>query len=758
MRFLLITLLIVICEASHSVSAQAVQHVGIDKSVDEPIRVAQHLESQPLEPTARPTALDTVEYGEDGSTAASSVDLSAFGDSKLNAIRQRSLRVGADVIFGTEALTRATADSGDLLRKSLLTVGVSSQQRTPIVTDTRVRGERVGQVLASGSYWFPARMDLDTMLNKIDSRLIDNLIVIKGPYSSRYGPAFDFVDVQLKQSPRYATPTTEGSTSVTYKTNGEQIYGRQNFLGGSTDWGFHISYGHSVGNDYIDGNRKKLPSSFHSRDVFATLGWDPTPYSKVEFTYLRLDQTGLEFPGLVFDINVLVTNGFELKYVDENPLIGDIVTAEGWHNRTKFSGDTLGDGINRQLPGIQSILFSPDGMSGAAYTNADSASAGYRTDRTWITNNGSITIGTDLLSLQQELNDLELFLPPTNNNFPIPPSHMLDLGFYMEREREFGDRITVRSGARIDYVSTGADNMVRGVPAPVSTILNAELDQQFVLWSTYLTSEFRIDDRWSASLAGGIAQRPPTLTELYAIGPFIGTIQQGLTFVGGNPRLKPERTRQFDIGLNYQDQDIKARISAFNVWVENYITYDLTTPVDPDGGLTTGVLFTNTDLASLNGFEIASEVRLLPRITGFANISFVEGRDHSRRESARSVMGPRSGQPGRPKEPLPGIPPLVAITGLRFHDEAASPRWWTELQARIVDDQDRVARTLGELTTPGFTTWDLRSFRKIGKSTVLIAGVENLFDKFYFEHLDYRAGLGVFRPGINYYFGTEVSY
>ncbi|MEM7313532.1 MAG: hypothetical protein AAF497_10315, partial [Planctomycetota bacterium] len=359
-------------------------------AAEEPVRVAQRVDVQPLEPESRPELSVTPPKPKEQPAAPSQpqsrtepekpesqIDLNRFqpadSQSRLSSLRQRNLRVGADVVFGSESLSRATSDSGDLLRKSVMAVGVSAQQRTPIVTDTRVRGGRVGQVLASGSYWFPARMDLDTMLNKIDSRLIDNLIVIKGPYSARYGPAFEFVDIQLTQSPRYASPYATGSTSVTYKTNGEQLYGRQNVMAGSTDWGMLLSYGHSLGNDYLDGNRMKLPSSFHSRDVFATFGWDPTPDSKVEMTYLRLDQTGLEFPGLVFDINVLVTNGFELKYVNENPLIGDLVQAEGWHNRTKFSGDSFSPGINRQLPGIQTILFSPDGMSGGAITNADSA-------------------------------------------------------------------------------------------------------------------------------------------------------------------------------------------------------------------------------------------------------------------------------------------------------------------------------------------------------------------------------------------------
>jgi outer membrane receptor protein involved in Fe transport len=37
----------------------------------------------------------------------------------------------------------------------------------------------------------------------------------------------------------------------------------------------------------------------------------------------------------------------------------------------------------------------------------------------------------------------------------------------------------------------------------------------------------------------------------------------------------------------------------------------------------------------------------------------------------------------------------------------------------------------------------------------MIAGVENLTDKQYQEHLDIRR---VFQPGISFYFGSEVRY
>ena len=111
------------------------------------------------------------------------------------------------------------------------------------------------------------------------------------------------------------------------------------------------------------------------------------------------------------------------------------------------------------------------------------------------------------------------------------------------------------------------------------------------------------------------------------------------------------------------------------------------------------------------------------------------------------------------------MPPLESRLGLRIHEAIVNPRWNAELSVRIVDNQDRVASSLLEGPTPGFTVWDLRAFWQVNKSILLLAGIENFTDKSYREYLDFRPtsfarfdAVGVRHPGISFYFGTEVMY
>lgn len=674
--------------------------------------------------------------------------------------RGRTKSAAVDAVLGQEAKSRESTDTGNLIGKSTTVRGVSPQQRTPIVTDTRIRGERVGQVLASGSFWAPVRMDLDTMMSKIDSRLIDNLIIVKGPYSPRYGAGFSFVDIDMLQTPRYFDgPEVHGTSSIDYQTNGQQWYGRQTFYGGDATKGFRVSYGHRAGNDYETGDGTLMPSSYKSGDLNVALGWNATPDDRFEFNYLRLDQSDMEFPGLVYDIRYLVTEAYEIKYTGNDTEIADHVFSEVWYNRTRFEGDTFAQSKANHIPLIKDFLFSPSGVDGAAITNANGGSLGYRSEAIYGEYGVQhLALGTDLNIQRQELNDIEILLPANDNNFPLPRSKAVDFGFYAEHINAPNDWLTTNVGARVDLMNTTSADFVQGVEDPLSDIKDADLDQSFTLWSTYATAEILLTDGWTGTGGVGYGQRPPTLTELYVDNAYIGSLQRGLTFLDGDPLLNPEKLTQIDLGLKADYERFDGAVNAYYAWVHDYITYDLTTPADPDGGLPVGASFVNTDLAILSGIDAYGKYQWVDDVAFFGTLSYTEGTDKSREKPARLTTFPRSSVAGVDEEALPGISPLESRVGIILHDPSPRRMWGVELSTRMVARQKRVATTLEEIETPGFATVDLRTYRNFNDRCLLTAGVENMGDRYYREHLDYRSGLGVYRPGVNFYTGLEFNY
>ena len=583
--------------------------------------------------------------------------------------RRKRLTSRWDVVFGTEARFRSATDAGSLIGKSINARGVASQRRGPIVTDTQVRGSRVGPLLAAGSYWFPARPDLDTLLSKMDSRAVEDVLIIKGPYAARYGPAFDFVDVQLLGSPRNPDGySSSGSTSVEHRTNGEQWYGRQSWWGGAEDWGFRFGYGYGAGVDYEDGSGRSFMSSYKSGTLDFALGYDFTPDRHLEFTYLRQDQNDVEFASQMFDIGFLDTDGYELTLLIEDHPFFDLLAVEGWHNQTRLDGDLNSPEKQAQVPYLAGTGFR-------AVTDTANSSSGFSAFGDWVGNDDAInTIGVDFRYLTQEINQFgsSSFFPPANLlgnnstteiNFPLPESYSANPGLFFERTKTVSQRLTLNAGGRFDLVETNASRLVEeanglvglsnqvfynpdgnpitvfdpgsgtfvtvpGVAADLEDFFGSSLNQSFALGSGYLAGDFKLNESWTLNAAGAFAMRAPTMIELYAAAMAATVLPQTVSSVLiGEPSLKSEKRLQLDLGLQYDNGGHwRGGVNGFHAWVHDFITYDLVQPAN--------FLFkyTNTDLATLAGFDAFAELETTKWLSAFALVSYVEGRDHSRRE------------------------------------------------------------------------------------------------------------------------------
>jgi iron complex outermembrane recepter protein len=741
----------------------------------------------PLQPLPLQTALNVA------ATPAGPRSVAAIfrGGSRTSPIQLASQstprrRVAADRILGIESKARSTTDVGSLLGKSSRSKGIVAQKRSPIITDPRIRGSRVGQLAASGSHWLPARIDLDTVLSKIDSDLISSVDVVKGPYAVEYGPGTSFLSFDLKTSPRSDDgPVAGGSTSLEYKTNGDQWYGRQTASYADEDWGARVGYGHRTGSDYDAGNGQSVPSSYKSRDFDVALGFDISPGQSLELFYLHQDQTDVELAGQAFDIDSLVTDAVESTWINNNVDWADRIEVEGWYNQSDLRGSAQRFSKRQTFPFLDVIRFS-------GTTDIRSVSTGARASATWEHDDlRSTRAGVDVRVIRQELDEIASgqfgFSIFNDANSPIPRSASVNPGLFIDHNVEFESGTAVTIGARADIVTaeildprSSLQNIGTG-GIPLSAILGTDdFDQSFGLWSTFLTLEHPIDQNWTFNGGIGYGMRPPSLTEMYVAESFMFLLQSGLNTVTGDPRLDAERKLQIDAGLEYSDEQFSVSGNFFHAWVHDRITFEnLSVRRGPPFGQIeqTNLKYVNTERATLFGFEGDAEWQLSDSVELFGQVSYVEGTDETRngdfatlqaqslptspsQQVAGQPRGAFSGVAGGSEEPLPGIAPLQSRLGIRLLGEIGESPFSIEVAARIVDDQDRVASSLLESTTPGFTVWDTRGVLQMTESISVFAGVENFTDKNYREHFDFRSqgGQSVRQPGVNFYFGSELVY
>jgi len=695
----------------------------------------------------------------------------------------RVVPASATIVSGLESQIRLTTDAGNLLDKSPAVLQIGVQRRNPVIADPRLRGSRVGSLAASGSYWVPARIDLDTMLSKIDSRNIDQIAVIPGPYTALLGPGVQFIDTDLKQSPRYgANFETHGSSIAEFKSNGDQWHGRQNIRGGNHQWGFRGGYGHRTGNDYTTGTGSRVPSSYKSRDAYVSVGTQLSKSSRIEFQYLRLDQTDVELPGQAFDIDFLVTDGYEIILTLDDRDWCDQFEVTSWYNNTRLEGSAQRSGKRATFPVYDSIMFE-------GFTNVNSSSAGYRAAATWggeCNCEPTLTAGADLRYVKQELNEFTSSILSGGDvvNSPIPNSHQATPGFFFEIQNAKDSQTQIRAGGRVDWDSSNIDIDPADLqPLPVGTFSAAELlgsgvfDQHELLGLGFVALDRSLSGIWDTGVSVGYAERAPNLTERYAIFPFMFLLQNGLNTVTGDPELKKERRIQFDWRISFKKEHVRSQLTLFHAWSLDHITFEnFNNPPLGGGDSQVQLKYVNTELAVFRGIESRSEIDVTKGVIAFANLKYVEGEDRTRNgdfATAPASFGTPSFQdPAFPRgafggiagnaiEPLPGILPLEARLGLRFEEPVESPAWGIEVSARLVDRQDRVAVSLLESPTTGFATGDLRGYWRPREGLYLAAGLENFTNTRYREHLDFRSlnqAIQILQPGANFYTSAEINY
>jgi len=682
---------------------------------------------------------------------------------------------GGDTVTGNQVAATGAAGSGEVLRDSSQVQSVSVKRRSSMTLDPFIRGYNVNQMRTFyDGVSLPVRSDLDSALSKVDSSLIDRMTVIPGPYSVRNGPGFAFIEAVPVSTPRYEDGfEAHNRIGMSVRTNGGQVFGREAVYGGNSDYGFIFSYGNRVGGDYDSGSGFNIPGSYSVQNYAGSIGFDLSDGPTVEFRFSRLDQSDSEYAAQFFDVNYLGTDSFALNLHQEDPNGFSRYRLEAWYNRTRFYGDTeLGAKRRVDYPVINRVeaamtaagQLPNDGSTFSGSTNGDLTSTGLRSIATYGDEEDlQLSLGIDLSYVENHIyedfivvspTDVRTFFAETN----LPRVHMMDPGLFVE----FGGPIlsywTTTIGARVDWVHTETQSS-GGAPdglRPGTNLVGLPLSLDDVLYAFNMTNELELSPNWTARFRFGHAQRVPSLTERYADGVMLGMIQSGFSRVVGDPELASERVWQVDAGIEADLDIVQARIRGFHSWIQEYVTYQASVISDVSGARL--LWATNTPLATLAGFEAYGELDLTNQLTAFGSLQYVDGRD-------RGI-----------DVPLPGIAPLEGRTGLRLSDPGAEGRWGAELGVRMVHAQERLAflRRLAvggiddlEQPTPGFSVCHLRGFWSVTDNLNLVAGVENLFNRAFFEHLDLRLPADpargfpettVYSPGITPYFSVEWTH
>lgn len=534
----------------------------------------------------------------------------------------------------------------------------------------------------------PARMD--NPLSYVSPETFDRLVVVKGPQTVLWGPGASAGTVRFERvTERFDGPglRMRGSLLGGSHGRGDQVFGLE---AGAPAGYLRVDGNRSESGDYRDGGGAEVPSAWRKWNIDVAAGWTPDADTVLELSAGSGDGRA-RYAGRGMDGTKFGRDSLALRFAKRGlpgPLDG--IEAVAWRNHADHVMDNYG-------------LRDPMGMPMAA--NVDRRTRGGRVavDRAWP--RVSLVAGFDLQDSAHRRRG-GMGRDAWRAQPRVRDAEFRNAGVFAEAAVR-GDGGRWVAGLRVDRAGATdhrehLDGGHGGMDMPNPT---SGQRRRHTLPSGFVRYEGRGAGAplvWYAGL--GHARRMPDYWELFP--PQMGPAGAANAFAG----IRPERTTQLDAGLQYRRGALDAWVSAYAGRIGDFILFDY--------GM--GMSSVRNVDARVHGAEAGVGYRTASRWTFGGTLAWAWG------ENADAGT------------PLPQMPPLEARLTAGYEGQ----RLGLGLLWRLVAAQDRVAPGQGNVVgrdlgpAGGFGTLAVNASWRPGGRIRLSAGIDNLFDRDYGEHLN----------------------
>ena len=548
----------------------------------------------------------------------------------------------------------------------------------------------------------PGRMDAPT--SYISPETYDKLTVIKGPQTVLWGPGASAGTILFEREPEhFGELGTRVNASVLAGSNGRFDKTIDAAAGGP------LGYVRVIGNtahsdDYKDGNGDTVPSRYDKWNGDIALGWTPDADTLLELTAGKGDGEARS-AGRGMDGSQYKRESLGLRFEKSN--IGEVldkIEAQVYYNYADHVMDNY-------------TLRTPSGtgmMAGPMASNVDRRTLGARIKATWRWADYQLISGLDAQT-NEHRKRMGMGINTYKDQNWSKDADFHNYGAFGELTWYAADRDRVIAGARIDRAS--AKDFRARIGSGMMSKPNPTLDKTRAdtLPSGFVRYEHDLADSPTTVYAGvGHTQRFPDYWELFS--PTSGPAGS----VNAFDAIKPEKTTQLDLGLQYKTEKVEAWASVYAGEIRDYILFDYAKGSSQAQNINARVM----------GGELGAAYQLTSHWKADATLAYAWGKNTSDGKA------------------LPQMPPLDTRLGLTYSEDdwSAGALW------RVVARQDRIDRNAGNVVgkdydkSAGFGVFSLNGAYRLNKNLKVSAGVDNLLDKNYSEHLNMAGNAGYGYP------------
>lgn len=578
----------------------------------------------------------------------------------------------------------------------------------------------------------------------VDIGSVERVEIIKGPASVLYGTdALGGVINIITKTPDFAKKdkwTFLNSTEGRYSSVDDGWFGRYQLSGGGYGFDFGLAVAGRNADDYENGDGHNIDNSQHEAVNIDFKGrYFINDNHDLSFS-LRTNniddmgvpqQKGAEYSHFTqFD-----TDTYKVAYHARNLGLIDDLQLRTWYvdQKRKYKGK---------------ISSSSKPMYTLKGNDIDSSAIGSTLQiRIDLNENNRLITGFEYVHEDCDGNEEQIKKKNQNDitaqilTFkPVPDATRDHFSIFIQDELALGDAFTILAGLRYDYFLADADDVIFKTDKydPTGqTIINSKSTPNYfksksddaVTFNLGLLYALNENIHLTTNLSSGF--RTPDIFELYST-------RGGSYILLGDPKLDPEYSYNVDAGFKLNYRRLRSSFSYFYNRVNDYI--DLVNQGATFAGFK-AYEYVNISGAEIYGGDGSLEFDLLKQLTLFGNLAYVEGRERHSHDR------------------LNNIPSLNGLLGLRWKGELFNgAKYWFEFSSNMYDCQDHQAD--GEEKTPGYALFNLRSGVKFDyagmKDIILSLNVENLFDKKYRNHLNYKDFLT--EPGLNVITSLKLSF